>query len=367
MDAYSLIFFAAGLALLIGGAELLVRGASRLAVLFGISPLVIGLTVVAFATSAPELAVNIQAMLSGQPDVALGSVVGSNIFNILFILGISSLITPLVVSKQLIRWDVPIMVLISLLLFSMGMDGVIGRGEGIVLFLGLVAYTVWAIRLGRKDQATVGRDVQKIVTKREEKRTRSVFLHLLFVAVGLGMLAVGSHWLIRGALEIALELGVSELVIGLTIISGGTSLPEVVTSIVASLRGERDIAIGNVVGSNIFNILSVIGITSIVAPNGLMVSNAALTFDIPVMVAAAIACLPIFFHENKMSRWEGALFFGYYVAYITYLFLDATSHRYLTMFSTIMLQFVIPMTVVSIGVVVIRYVRAVRSTQGGTL
>lgn len=317
-----------GLLLLVGGGESLVRGASRLARYMRISPLVIGLTVVAFGTSAPELAVSVQAALAGNADIALGNVVGSNIFNVLFILGVSALIVPLVVSSQLIRWDVPVMIAASLLLIVFGWDGAIVRWEGIVLFAGIIAYTYWCIRQSRQESRAVVEEFQQewpTENEAEVKSASTLWVNFGWIGGGLILLGLGSTFLISGAVKVAASLGVSELVIGLTIVAAGTSLPEVVTSITAAIRGERDIAVGNVVGSNIFNILCVLGLSSVIGPTGITVSDSALALDIPVMIAVACACLPIFFTGRVISRWEGGVFLFLYIAYTTYLIFNATT------------------------------------------
>tara|TARA_R110002073_G_scaffold7747_1_gene43634 strand:+ start:2884 stop:3885 length:1002 start_codon:yes stop_codon:yes gene_type:complete len=317
-----------GLLLLVGGGESLVRGASRLARYMQISPLVIGLTVVAFGTSAPELAVSVQAALAGNADIALGNVVGSNIFNVLFILGVSALIVPLVVSSQLIRWDVPVMIAASLLLIVFGWDGAIVRWEGIVLFAEIIAYTYWCIRQSRQESRAVVEEFQQEWPTENEagiKSASTLWVNFGWIGGGLVLLGLGSTFLISGAVKVAASLGVSELVIGLTIVAAGTSLPEVVTSITAAIRGERDIAVGNVVGSNIFNILCVLGLSSVIGPTGITVSDSALALDIPVMIAVACACLPIFFTGRVISRWEGGVFLFLYVAYTTYLIYNATT------------------------------------------
>ncbi len=247
-----------GTVLLVAGAEFLVRGASKLAVSVGISPLVVGLTVVAFGTSAPELAVSTYAAFTGEAEIAIGNVVGSNIFNILFILGVSAMITPLVVAQQLIRLDIPIMIGVSILLLILGVDGKIGHIDGLLLFSMVVAYTVFLIRQSRKESRAVREEYEReFGVGKEEKTPHAWKIDLAYMVGGALMLVLGSRWLVDGAVRVAVDLGVSELVIGLTIIAIGTSLPEVATSVVASLRGERDIAVGNVVGSNIFNILAV--------------------------------------------------------------------------------------------------------------
>ncbi len=300
-----------GFILLTGGAESLVRGASGIASRLGIPPLIVGLTVVAFGTSAPELAVSIAAAWSGQADLALGNVVGSNIFNILLILGISALITPLAIGSQLIRIDVPLMVGASVLVLVFALDGHIDRLEGGVLFSGLLAYIGFQVRQGRRERLVNGDDPGQATQSRW-------WLDPLLVLGGLAILVMGSRLLVSSAVAIAQSLGVSELVIGLTIVAGGTSLPEVATSVIASLRGQRDIAVGNVVGSNVFNLLGVLGLAALISPAGIGVAQQALVFDLPVMVAAAVACLPIFITGREIARWEGALFLAYYLAYTLY-------------------------------------------------
>lgn len=361
MDLLTLILFVVGLGILIVGAELLVRGASRLAVGFGISPLVVGLTVVAFGTSAPELAVSIGSAFAGQADIALGNVVGSNIANILLILGISAVVTPLVVTQKLIRRDVPLMIGVSFLPLLLGLDGKIGRLEGLLMATGVIAYTILAIRQSRQESSDVQNEYAMEFGLKEAPSIRHTLINIGLLIAGLVLLVLGARWLVSGAVSIARALGLSELVIGLTIIAVGTSLPEVATSVLASLRGERDIAVGNVVGSNIFNILSVLGFAAAVGPNGVSIPAAALRFDIPFMIAVAVACLPIFFTGYRIARWEGALFLAYYAAYTLYLILSGTGHAALPMYSTVMLGFVAPLTAVTLALLAIRAWRAKRS------
>lgn len=318
----AIIFLILGLVLLVYAADYLVKGASQIATDLGISPLVVGLTVVAFGTSAPELAVSIMSAFKGEADLALGNVVGSNIFNVLFILGISALIVPLIVHQQLVRFDVPIMIGASLLLYGVSRDGNISLIDGAALFVLALAYTAFLIRQSRKEKdAEVITEYETEYGKHgvKPKWARNIF----FIVLGLAGLILGSRWLVEGAVFIARNFGVSELVIGLTIVAAGTSLPEVATSIIAAIKGERDIAVGNVVGSNIFNILVVLGLSSIIAPSGVAVDATALRFDIPVMIGVAIACLPIFFHNHMISRTNGAFFFLCYVAYVAYLIAGA--------------------------------------------
>jgi cation:H+ antiporter len=347
VDALTVVLFVAGLGLLVLGAEWLVKGASRLAAALGISPLVIGLTVVAYGTGSPEMAVSVKSAFAGQPDLAAGNVVGSNIFNVLFVLGTSALIAPLLVSSQLVRLDVPIMIGVSVLAFLAAADGSVSRLDAAVLFAGAVAYTVFQIRQSRKETAPVREEYGK---EFGPKRTGTA-ANAGFVVAGLVLLVVGSRWLVDGAVAFAQALGVSELVIGLTILAAGTSLPEVATSILAAIRGERDIAVGNVVGSNIFNILAVLGLSGLAAPAGLPVSRALVTFDVPVMIAVAVACLPVFASGATIARWEGAVFLFYYLAYTAYLLLAAQQHDVLPAFSAVMQVFVLPLTAVTLAVV----------------
>jgi cation:H+ antiporter len=350
-----ILMLIAGLALLVVGAEALVRGASKLAAIVGIPPLIIGLTIVAYGTSSPEMAVSVMSSFSGQADIAVGNVVGSNIFNVLCILGISALVAPLVVAQQLIRLDVPIMIGVSGLMLLFGLDGKIGRSDGIILFLGAIIYTVFLIYQGRKEQnPEVQQEYENNCPEREPGTPLIWLINLGYILGGLVLLVLGSRWLVDSAITIARSIGVSELVIGLTIVAAGTSLPELATSVIASFKGERDIAVGNVVGSNIFNILAVLGLSGAVAPDGITVSNAVLRFDVPVMIAVAIACLPIFFTGSVISRKEAVVFLGYYVAYSIYLVLDSSDHSALPIFSTAMLMFVLPITVLTIGTIVWR-------------
>jgi cation:H+ antiporter len=361
-----ILLFVAGLLLLIVGAEALVRGASRLAAALGISPLVIGLTVVAFGTSSPELAVSINSVSSGQGGLALGNIIGSNIFNVLFILGCSALVAPLTVAQQLIRLDVPLMIGLSVLVLLFGLDGSIGRADGLLLVAGLVVYLWFMVSQSRKETPEVKAEYGKRFGP-GAFTSGDYLLNAALVVAGLGLLLVGSGWLVEGATSIARTLGVSELVIGLTIVAAGTSLPEAVTSVIASIRGERDIAVGNVVGSNIFNIMGVLGISGIVAPGGVGISPAILAFDLPIMIVASFSCLPIFFTGGVISRLEGALLLGSYAAYTLYLILASTENEALPYVGGAMFYFVIPLTLITLIVVAVqegRKRRERRTRQG---
>jgi K+-dependent Na+/Ca+ exchanger related-protein len=314
-----------GLVLLVVGADLLVKGAARLAGNFGVPALVIGLTVVAFGTSAPELAVSVKAAYSGQAELAIANVVGSNIFNVLFILGLSALIFPLVISRQLIRQDVPLMVGVSVVLVLMTLNNAIERWEALILFLGLISYTAFLFYQGRKQ----GMDVSDGEVEEMLKAKVPAWQNVLLVIVGLALLVLGARWLVQSAVEIATLFGVNEAVIGLTIVAAGTSLPEVVTSVVATVRGERDIAVGNVVGSNVFNILCVLGLSGLVSPTPLLAGDQMAQLDIPVMLGVALLCVPLFFAGATLNRWDGGLFLVLYIAYVWYLIAVALTQPYL--------------------------------------
>lgn len=353
-----------GLALLTAGAELLVRGASRLALLAGISPLVVGLTVVAYGTSTPELVVSVKAGLAGNPDIALGNVVGSNVFNVLFILGAAGVIAPLTVARQLVRLEVPIMIGVSLLLWALALDGRIGTLDGVLLSAGILAYSGWSIWRSRREEAARRESAGEGAPPAPAGGTgRGVAVGVAFLAAGLALLIFGARWFVDASVALAKALGVSDLVIGLTIVAAGTSMPEVATSIVATIRGERDIAIGNVVGSNIYNVLAILGLSALVTPGGLRVAPSLLTFDLPVMVAVAVACLPIFLTGWSIARLEAAVFLGFYAAYAAFLVLAAQRHDALPAFSAVMLEFAIPLVALGIGVSVWRHFRAPRATS----
>ncbi|MFG6416430.1 calcium/sodium antiporter [Roseateles sp. DC23W] len=361
----NILTFLGGLILLIVGADLLVRGASKLALSFGISPLVVGLTIVAFGTSAPEVAVSLGAVLEGKTDIAIGNVVGSNIFNVLFILGVSALITPLVVNIQLIRQEVPIMIGASLLLLALGLDGRLSAIDGGILFVLLASYTVFLIVQSRREtQAAKDEFAEEIKPASAGAWDDRLLVQLLLIGAGLAALVLGSDYLVQASVSFAKAMGVSDLVIGLTIVAAGTSMPEVATSIAAAIKGERDIAVGNVVGSSTFNILGCLGLSGLVSGHmGLPMAPSLLAFDIWVMLAVALACLPVFITGREIARWEGGVFLGYYVAYVAYLILAAQQHDALQAYSAAMLSFVIPLTVVTLVAVLIR---RPASTQPGT-
>jgi len=322
------VALAIGLVCLVAGAELLVRGAASIATRLGIAPVVIGLTVVAFGTSAPELAVSVSAGLRGEGEVAFGNVAGSNIVNILLILGGSAVVGGLVVSQRIIRLDIPLLVGVSLGALLLSLDNEIGRLDGILLFAGIVLYTGWLVREARteRDVGVLEQYDDAIEDLEVEVVDKPLPVQVGLVALGLAILVGGSQLLVGSATDIAEELGVSDLVIGLTVVAVGTSLPELATSLMAAIRGERDIAVGNVVGSNLFNLMSVLGLTGIVSPDPIPVSDASLRIDYPVMLAATIVLLPIVWRGFRIERWEGVVLIAAYLVYVAFLVLDASDH-----------------------------------------
>ncbi len=329
----------AGLVLLVGGGELLVRGAAAVARAVGISPLVVGLLVVSAATSAPELAVTIDAVARGEPNLAVGNVVGSNIVNVLLILGLSAALAPLVVKRQLVRFDLPVMVGVSALFLVLSLDGSLRWWDGLILLACLVVHSVLTVRLGRREPIDAA-----------EGASLSTPVAALLVVLGVGVLVAGANLLVAGAVNIATTVGVSSLVVGLTVVAVGTSLPELATSLIALLRGERDMAVGNIVGSSIFNIAMVLGLPALLFSGGIPVPPAAIALDIPLMVAASVALLPIAFTGFVVARWEGGLFVGLYGAYVAYVVLAATQHDALEGFTSVMVWFVLPLVAVTLVV-----------------
>lgn len=357
-----IVLFVLGLIMLVGGAELLVRGASRLSLSLGISPLVVGLTVVACGTSAPELAVSVQSAMTDRADIALGNVVGSNIMNILLILGASAVIVPLVVASQLIRQEVPVMIGFALLFWGLAADGVVARHDGLLLVGLLALYLALIVRQSRR-QNRVTADVCPAAFGDRKAWDDHWAIQIGLVVAGLGLLALGADWLVEAAVAFARHLGMSELLIGLTIVAIGTSFPEIATSLMAAVRGQRDIAVGNVVGSNIFNVAGVLGVSGLLAPSGIPVHASALSFDLPVMIAVSLACLPIFFTGSRIARWEGGLFLGLYGVYLTYLILAARQHEALTTYGWVLAVFVLPIVALTLLVICWREWRLITSTR----
>jgi cation:H+ antiporter len=307
LDLFALL---TGLAVLTAGAEGLVRGGAALAVRLGLTPLAVGLTVVAFGTSSPELVVSLSSAWQGRGDLAVGNVVGSNVFNVAFILGVAALVRPAAAHAQVVRVDVPIVVASSGLLVALLVDGRLGGADGAVLVAGLAAYTAYTLWAAHREAAAV---------QAEAEAAGPLWRDVAFVAGGLALLAGGAHLLVSGAVSIAERAGLSEAVIGLTILAAGTSLPELATSVVAALRGQSDLAIGNVVGSNIFNVLGILGVTALARP---LVPGGIGPVDLGVMCVLAVALLPLLRTGFRLDRWEGGLLLLAYAGYLAHLLIN---------------------------------------------
>ena len=325
----TLLLFILGLASLILGADFFLKAVDRIGLKWGVSPMVMGLTVVAFATGAPELAISLKAAMNDSADLVLGNIIGSNIANILLILGITGFITPLQIKLRIVRIDVPIVIAMSIVLYLLALDGVLSLTDGIVLLLGLLTYSVFTFLQIRKNKV----DISDLYDHDEEVElaTGTLFYvkNLGLLLAGLALIALGANWMVSSAVTIAKLLGMSELVVGLTIVSIGTSLPEVATSMTAARKGNADIAVANVLGSNIYNIMLTLGLTIVVTPGVLEVSRNALMLDMPFMIAVAVGCIPIFLTGFDLDRKDASLFLFYYAGYLIYLILEATGSEYL--------------------------------------
>ena len=311
----SLVWLAIGSAALYYGAEWLVGGGSKTAKKLGISPLIIGLTLVAYGTSAPELVVSVDAALAGEGGISIGNVVGSNICNIALILGLCAVITPLTVNRAMLKSDVPVMALtaVAFCLIYWWQDG-IGRIGGLILFAGFILYNIKVIIGARKEAAA--NSLNDPTEEEGERAEKPLYLYLLLAVFGLVVLVLGSKAFLRGAIEIARLTGLSNTVIGLTIVAVGTSLPELATSVVAAIKGERDIAIGNVVGSNIFNILLIMGVAPLIAP--LTGANIQL-WDLVALLATTFILIPFMITGFRLNRAEGVILLAMYGAYTAWL------------------------------------------------
>ncbi|WP_397453815.1 calcium/sodium antiporter [Pseudomonas sp. NA-150] len=322
-----------GLLMLVIGAEVSVRAAVRLAASLRVRPLIIGLTVVALGSSAPQMAVSLQAAFSSSPDIAVGSVVGSNIFNVLVTLGLSALIIPLRVPRQVVRLDIPLMIGASLLVFGLSYNGELSALDGGILLLSLLAYLMILTHQSRGH-----------LQKSPDTQHRTPWLRSLTrMVLGLLLLVFGARLLVQAAVIVAQDLGLSERVIGLTVIAGSTSVPALTTSLIAAIRGQRDIAVGNVIGSNLLNLLGVLGFTALIAPQPLSVSPNALSFDLPVMLAVAALCLPVFYSGYRVTRTEGVLLLALYFAYGLHIISFTTGMPLADSLEKLMIRFVLPL------------------------
>ncbi|MCG6990059.1 MAG: calcium/sodium antiporter [Gemmatimonadetes bacterium] len=305
------VLLVAGIGVLYFGAEWLVRGSARLAGSLGVSPIVVGLTVVSFGTSAPELVVSTMAALRGNPDLALGNVLGSNLANIGLILGVAALIRPLEVAARVVWREMPLMLAITAGLYLLASDSMLSRGDGVILLLALVAYLVFVFQSVEAEAPEILGEYEEFMKASAEVETRIHLSDVGLIVVGCTGLVVGGYAIVRGAVAIAAALGVSQMIIGLTVVAVGTSLPELATSVVATVRKEADIAVGNVIGSNIFNIAGILGVASVIQP--MHVPSAVLRHEIPAVLGMSILLLPLLRTGWRIQRWEGALLLVCYV------------------------------------------------------
>jgi len=311
-----------GLVALVIGAEVLVRAGTGVASWLGIRPMMIGLTVVSLGTSVPELAVGIDAARSGSPGLAVGNIVGTNLVNLLLILGLSAVLVPIAFDRATLRFDLPAMTAAALLLYLLSIDGVLTRLDGAILLLGGLAYTLGVVRVGRRETAEEAEGVTADVTATAD-RHRPV-RHVLLLLVAIGVVVVGAELLVNGAVSSARSLGVSDVIIGLTIVAIGTSAPELVTTIVSTVRGDRDLAVGNLIGSSIYNIGAVLGLTVLVAPHGVPVPDDVLAADLVLLVVVTAAAVPVFLSGARINRIEGGVFVATYIVYLAWLLLTRT-------------------------------------------
>jgi cation:H+ antiporter len=316
------MWFLAGLAALVVGAEIMVRGGAKVASRFGISPIVVGLTVVSIGTSAPELAVGVVAAVEDNGALAVGNIAGTNVVNLLLVLGLSALLVPLALEMRTLRFELPVMAGAAVLLWLLAFDGVLSRLDGLVLAVGAVAYTVAVVRAARRESQDVTAEFTEAYPKSDVSGRTAA--HVGMMLAGIAIIVVGAERLVDAAVGMAREFGVSDALIGLTVVAIGTSAPELVTTIVSTLRGERDIAVGNLLGSSIYNILLILGVTCLVPAHGLALPPELVRIDIPIMVAVAVACIPIFISGRRVSRVEGGAMVATYVVYLVFLLTTQT-------------------------------------------
>ena len=312
----AVVLLLVGIGLLVGGAELVLRSGTRLAARLGIPPLVIGLTIVALGTSAPELAVGIDAALVDAGSLAVGNIAGTNTVNLLFVLGLSAVIRPIGMDDRSLRIDLPVMVVAASAMLLMAWDGQLSRLDGAVLALGAVVHTVVTVRSTRKESAAVRAEFEEEFGRPVARGAGALAVELGALVAGIAVIVVGADLLVGAAEDLARQLGVSDAVIGLTVVAIGTSAPELVTMIMSTLRDERDIAIGNILGSSTYNILAILGVTALVPAGGIEVEPRLVNVDIPVMLLAALACIPVFVSGRRVTRQEGGLFVGSYLLYL---------------------------------------------------
>lgn len=315
----SALLIVLGLAALVIGAELVVRYGARIARRLGIPPLVVGLTVVSIGTSAPELAVGIDAVRSDAGSLAVANIAGTNVVNLLLILGLSAAIRPIVLRLQTIRLDLPAMALAAVLVVVLAADGELSVLDGVILTAVAVVYTSVLIVFVRRESAEVVQEFAAEYPGPAHRQGGYLTLHIALLFAGLVIIVVGADWLVDGSVELARMLGVSDALIGLTIVAIGTSAPEFATTIISTIRGDRDIAIGNLIGSSTFNLTLILGVSLLFAPGSFAVDPQLIAIDLPVMLAVSLVCIPVFLTGNRVSRGEGITFVVAYAAYLSFL------------------------------------------------
>lgn len=320
-------WFLAGLVVLAVGSEVMVRGGSGLASRLGVSPIVIGLTVVSIGTSMPELAVGVIAVGERSGALAVGNIAGTNVVNVLLILGLSALLVPLALKMRTIRSELPVMAGVAVLLWLLASDGRLTRLDGVILVACAMIYTVGVVFSARRESRQVAMEfagefgpAADTVAAGRYRTLRD----LVMTVGGIALLVIGADWLVGGAVGVSRDFGVSDALIGLTVVAIGTSAPELMTTIISTIRGDRDIAIGNLIGSSVYNILLILGITALVPAEGIALPESLVRIDIPIMVAVALACVPIFLSGRRVSRSEGGMMVAAYVAYLTFLLATQT-------------------------------------------
>ncbi len=348
------VAFIMGLVILLGSAELLVRNATILARLIGKSSLFIGLTIAAFGTSAPELAIGITGLLKGEVNIGLGNIVGSNIFNILCVLGLAAVVRPIMTKRLTVQRDIPILLATCLLFFLLTLDGAIGVVDSGVLLVVLVGYLVYLSRVSA-DQPGVSREAKNSGEK-APSGLRIVFM-LFLIVVSIALMMIASRFMVTGAIGIATRFGMSEFAIGLTIVAMGTSLPEIATTLAAVRQEQYDLAIGNVLGSCFFNIIAVPAAMAVISAGALPLAEEAIWVDIPIMVVATVALLPIFVSDHRLSRAEGVLFLAYYAVYVLMLYFRNASESILSEYQTELVLVAVPVIAITMSIITVRAVR----------
>jgi len=333
MQLHPVLLFLGGLVIIVLGAEMLLRGASRLATLLGVPPVIIGLTLVSVGTSVPELAVGVTAAFEGRSGLAVGNIAGTNIFTILVILGLSAAVRPLPLRLLSFKLDVPVMIGAALTLIVLAWDGTLGRADGLLLLIAALSYTLALVLLSRGESPAMRREFAEefgraTIAPEKDAALRSRWArglwYLALLGAGIAVTLLGAELLVSGAVSLARAFGVSDAIIGLTIVAVGTSAPELATTLVATLKDDRDVAIGNLVSSCIYNILFILGVTSLVAPAGIAVARDIFWIDLPLAAAVAILMLPVFRSGDNVSRREGFFFVGIYLLYMASLLIWRT-------------------------------------------